>query len=150
MGGKGCCRWNAASPSVWPAAVVGVLVTVLSPAAIGMFAFRGAKAGWHPRRSGSCRLGIPPRAKHVSFWGKPQPDVTGTVTNSWTYDLNGNRLTEAKTGAATVYYAYNAADQLCWYASTTGTCAAPPPPAPPEPRPTTPSTSSPPTPAAQQ
>jgi hypothetical protein len=53
-------------------------------------------------------------------------DVTGTVTNSWTYDLNGNRLTEAKTGNATVYYAYNAADQLCWYASTTGTCAAPP------------------------
>ncbi|PNH86161.1 RHS repeat domain-containing protein [Arthrobacter sp. AFG20] len=52
--------------------------------------------------------------------------VTGTVTESWTYDLNGNRLTSAKTGATTVNYAYNAADQLCWTSTGTGTCAAPP------------------------
>jgi RHS repeat-associated protein len=52
--------------------------------------------------------------------------VTGTVTESWTYDLNGNRVTSAKTGATTVNYAYNAADQLCWTSTATGTCAAPP------------------------
>jgi hypothetical protein len=37
-------------------ALEGVLVTVLSPAAISMFAFRGAKARWHPRRSDSSRF----------------------------------------------------------------------------------------------
>lgn len=52
--------------------------------------------------------------------------VAGSITDSWTYDANGNRLTAAKTGAATDYYAYNAADQMCWYAPTTGTCASPP------------------------
>ena len=35
---------------------LGVLVTVLSPAPISMFAFRGAKARWHPRRSNSSRF----------------------------------------------------------------------------------------------
>ncbi|MGF9663173.1 RHS repeat-associated core domain-containing protein [Arthrobacter crystallopoietes] len=52
--------------------------------------------------------------------------AVGTVTDSWTYDANGNRLTASKTGAATVHYAYNAADQLCWTGSTAGTCTAPP------------------------
>ena len=52
--------------------------------------------------------------------------VAGSITDSWTYDANGNRLTAAKTGTATDYYAYNAADQMCWYAPTTGTCASPP------------------------
>ncbi|MFC7848876.1 RHS repeat-associated core domain-containing protein [Arthrobacter sp. NPDC057388] len=52
--------------------------------------------------------------------------VTGAVTESWTYDLNGNRLTSAKTGTTTVNFAYNAADQLCWISTGTGTCAAPP------------------------
>jgi RHS repeat-associated protein len=51
--------------------------------------------------------------------------VTGTVTESWTYDANGNRLTEAKTGTATIYSTYNAADQLCWYGSTSGNCSTP-------------------------
>jgi RHS repeat-associated protein len=52
--------------------------------------------------------------------------ASGTVTDSWTYDANGNRLTAAKTGTATTHYAYNAADQLCWTGSAAGTCAAPP------------------------
>lgn len=52
--------------------------------------------------------------------------VTGTITEAWTYDANGNRLTAAKTGATTVRSAYNAADQLCWTSTGTGTCAAPP------------------------
>ncbi|WHP58985.1 RHS repeat-associated core domain-containing protein [Arthrobacter sp. KFRI-F3372] len=52
--------------------------------------------------------------------------VKGTVTESWTYDANSNRLADTKTGAATVYYAYNAADQLCWHATATGTCTAAP------------------------
>lgn len=50
----------------------------------------------------------------------------GTVTDAWTYDANGNRLTAAKTGTATVHSAYNAADQLCWSGSTAGTCTTPP------------------------
>jgi RHS repeat-associated protein len=52
--------------------------------------------------------------------------VTGSVTEAWTYDMNGNRLTSAKTGAGTVHSAYNAADQLCWTGNTAGACAAPP------------------------
>lgn len=52
--------------------------------------------------------------------------VLGTVTDAWTYDANGNRLTATKTGTATIHSAYNAADQLCWTGSTAGTCAAPP------------------------
>jgi RHS repeat-associated protein len=52
--------------------------------------------------------------------------VTGTVTEAWTYDLNGNRLTAAKTGTGTVHSAYNAADQLCWTGTAAGTCTAPP------------------------
>ncbi|NJC24236.1 RHS repeat-associated protein [Arthrobacter pigmenti] len=52
--------------------------------------------------------------------------VTGSTTESWTYDANGNRLTAAKTGTPTVHYAYNAADQLCWSAATSGPCATPP------------------------
>jgi RHS repeat-associated protein len=52
--------------------------------------------------------------------------VTGTVTESWTYDANSNRLTAAKTSAVTIYSAYNAADQLCWYGPTSGNCSAPP------------------------
>ncbi|UKA75061.1 RHS repeat domain-containing protein [Arthrobacter sp. FW306-07-I] len=52
--------------------------------------------------------------------------LSGGVTDSWTYDANSNRLTEAKTGTATVYTTFNAADQLCWHATTPGTCSAPP------------------------
>lgn len=52
--------------------------------------------------------------------------VTGASTEAWTYDANGNRLTAAKTGTSTIHSAYNAADQLCWTASTSGSCAAPP------------------------
>ncbi|WP_251043125.1 RHS repeat-associated core domain-containing protein [Arthrobacter sp. ISL-69] len=52
--------------------------------------------------------------------------LTGAVTEGWTYDLNGNRLTDTKTGAATVHYAYNAADQLCWAGSSAAACASPP------------------------
>jgi RHS repeat-associated protein len=60
------------------------------------------------------------------------PKTTGTfvasTTTDWTYDLNGNRTQQAVTGvgAATTNYGYNAADQLCWTATTTGTgCTAP-------------------------
>lgn len=52
--------------------------------------------------------------------------VAGTVTEAWTYDLNGNRLTAAKTGNATVHSAYNAADQLCWTGNSAAACTAPP------------------------
>jgi RHS repeat-associated protein len=54
--------------------------------------------------------------------------VTGsTTTRTWTYDKVGNRLTAAATGASTTSAAYNAADELCWTATTAGTsCTAPP------------------------
>ncbi|WP_043429301.1 RHS repeat-associated core domain-containing protein [Arthrobacter sp. FB24] len=52
--------------------------------------------------------------------------VTGTVTETWTYDKNANRTKDTKTGTADVYNAYNAADQLCWAGSSAGTCASPP------------------------
>lgn len=47
---------------------------------------------------------------------RPTSAVAGSITDSWTYDANGNRLTAAKTGTgtATDYYAYNAADQMRW------------------------------------
>ena len=47
-------------------------------------------------------------------------------SDSYLYDLNGN-ITKQVTGGATTYYGYNAADQMCWTASTTGTgCTTPP------------------------
>lgn len=50
-------------------------------------------------------------------------DVTGSITQTWTYDKNGNRLTAAKTGTPTRYATYDNANQICWTATTTGTCA---------------------------
>jgi len=53
---------------------------------------------------------------------------TGTAvgSDSYLYDLNGN-ITKQVTGGRTTYYGYNAADQMCWTASTTGTgCTTPP------------------------
>ena len=50
------------------------------------------------------------------------------ATTTWTFDLNGNRTQQSITGAgaATTNYGYNAADQLCWSAATTGTgCTTP-------------------------
>jgi RHS repeat-associated protein len=54
---------------------------------------------------------------------------TGTVTNTlrYWYDTNSNR-TRTLTNTTNSYAAYNAADQLCWTASSPGggTCASPP------------------------
>lgn len=52
--------------------------------------------------------------------------VTGTVTEGGTYDANANRTSATKTGAATVRAAFNAADQLCWTSTSTGSCATAP------------------------
>ncbi|MCA4135306.1 RHS repeat domain-containing protein [Arthrobacter sp. M4] len=52
--------------------------------------------------------------------------VTGTTTETWAYDANSNRTQATKTGAASVYAAYNAADQLCWTGPSTGTCTTAP------------------------
>ncbi|MBT8161711.1 sugar-binding protein [Arthrobacter sp. GN70] len=52
--------------------------------------------------------------------------VTGTSTETWAYDSNSNRTQATKTGAATVYAAFNAADQLCWTGASTGTCTTAP------------------------
>ena len=58
---------------------------------------------------------------------------TGTTAGSgsavssdgYTYDLNGN-ITAQTTGGSTTDYGYNAADQMCWSATTTGTgCTTP-------------------------
>ncbi|UYY83682.1 hypothetical protein OIT41_20675 (plasmid) [Arthrobacter sp. YA7-1] len=52
--------------------------------------------------------------------------VTGPTTETWSYDKNGNRTIDTKTGTATVYSAFNAADELCWTGPATGSCPAPP------------------------
>ncbi|MDY7542127.1 RHS repeat-associated core domain-containing protein [Cryobacterium sp. 5B3] len=52
--------------------------------------------------------------------------VAGPTTETWGYDANSNRTSAVKTGAATVYAAFNGADQLCWTAATVGTCATTP------------------------
>jgi RHS repeat-associated protein len=50
----------------------------------------------------------------------------GTVSG-WAYDNDGNRTSTTKTGAATIYSAYNGADQLCWTSTVSaGVCASPP------------------------
>jgi RHS repeat-associated protein len=55
-----------------------------------------------------------------------QTTVGTTTTGSWAYDNDGNRTT-ATTGGATVYSAYNSADQLCWTSTVSaGVCASPP------------------------
>jgi RHS repeat-associated protein len=49
------------------------------------------------------------------------------IISSWAYDNDGNRTSATKTGAATVYSAYNGADQLCWTSTVSaGVCASPP------------------------
>ncbi|NWL12151.1 hypothetical protein DM793_12750 [Paenarthrobacter nitroguajacolicus] len=50
----------------------------------------------------------------------------GTTVEGWTYDKNSNRNSATKTGTATVHSTYNAADQLCWTATTNGACSAAP------------------------
>jgi RHS repeat-associated protein len=52
--------------------------------------------------------------------------ITGAITETWSYDANANRTVATKTGTATAYSAFNAADQLCWTGASTGTCATPP------------------------
>jgi RHS repeat-associated protein len=52
--------------------------------------------------------------------------ITGTTTETWAYDANSNRTQATKTGAATVYAAHNAADQLCWTGTSAGTCTTAP------------------------
>jgi RHS repeat-associated protein len=53
--------------------------------------------------------------------------TTGSTTGTYTYDKAGNRTTFTLTGAAKQFYAYNAADELCFAGTTSGTdCANPP------------------------
>lgn len=49
----------------------------------------------------------------------------GSLTQSWTYDHNGNRLSDTTNGSTT-YSAFNAGDELCNTATTSGgSCTAP-------------------------
>jgi RHS repeat-associated protein len=52
----------------------------------------------------------------------------GTDTTAWTYDNNGNRLTETLNGATTNTATYSIDSLLCWTknAATVNTCAGPP------------------------
>ncbi len=53
--------------------------------------------------------------------------TTSGTTETWTYDLNGNRTSDAKTATPTQYSTYNAADQLCNTSTTsTATCTTTP------------------------
>ncbi|MEZ2390694.1 RHS repeat domain-containing protein [bacterium RCC_150] len=52
--------------------------------------------------------------------------ITGSTTETWAYDANSNRTQATKTSVATVYAAYNAADELCWTGASGGTCTTAP------------------------
>ncbi|MCQ6270816.1 hypothetical protein M8J71_10020 [Pseudarthrobacter sp. R1] len=111
--------------------VTSITATNTAAAVLAKRAYTYTTNGTAPVRDGSLRKTMTTETGAVTTYGydavkRLTSAVTGGVTESWTYDANGNRLTEAKTGAATVHAAYNAADQLCWYGSTSGNCAAPP------------------------
>jgi len=50
----------------------------------------------------------------------------GATAYTATYDQTGNRTSLAQTGQASTYAAYNDADQLCWTATSSAACTAPP------------------------
>jgi RHS repeat-associated protein len=53
--------------------------------------------------------------------------TAGQNPMSWTYDADGNRTQAKSANGVTTYYAYNAADQLCWSSTTNGSgCSSPP------------------------
>jgi RHS repeat-associated protein len=111
--------------------ITSITATNTSAAVLAKRAYTYTTWGTAPVRDGALRKTMTTDTGAVTTYAydsvkRLTSAASGGVTDSWTYDLNGNRLTAAKTGAATDYYAYNAADQMCWYASTTGTCAAPP------------------------
>ncbi len=102
-----------------------------SPTVLSKRTYTYTTNGTSPVRDGALRKTMTTETGAVTTYGydavkRLTSATTGSTTDSWTYDANGNRLTAAKTGTATDYYAYNAADQMCWYASTPGTCASPP------------------------
>jgi RHS repeat-associated protein len=111
--------------------ITSVTATNTSAAVLAKRAYTYTTWGTAPVRDGAFRKTMTTDTGAVTTYGydavrRLTSAASGGITDSWTYDLNGNRLTAAKTGTATDYYAYNAADQLCWYASTSGSCAPPP------------------------
>lgn len=46
--------------------------------------------------------------------------VTGSSTLGYSYDADGNITSATKTGAATIHYGYNNANELCWSGPTNG------------------------------
>jgi RHS repeat-associated protein len=53
-------------------------------------------------------------------------ETIGGTPKTWTYDNNGNRLTQLA-GGVTTNYSYNAVDELCWLkAPGSGACTSPP------------------------
>jgi len=111
--------------------ITSITATNTSAAVLAKRAYTYTTWGTSPVREGALRKTMTTEAGTVTTYGYDAVQrltgaVTGTVTESWTYDLNGNRLTAAKTGASTVHSAYNAADQLCWTGSAAAACTAPP------------------------
>ncbi|WP_248760336.1 RHS repeat domain-containing protein [Pseudarthrobacter sp. SSS035] len=111
--------------------ITSITATNTAAAVLAKRAYTHTTWGTAPVRDGALRKTMTTETGEVTTYGydavrRLTSAVTGAVTESWTYDLNGNRLTDAKSGTATVHSAYNAADQLCWYASTSGNCSAPP------------------------
>lgn len=111
--------------------ITSITATNTSAAVLSKRAYTYTTNGTSPVRDGALRKTMTTDSGAVTTYGydavkRLTSAASGGTTDSWTYDANGNRLTAAKTGTATDYYAYNAADQLCWYAPTAGTCASPP------------------------
>ena len=111
--------------------ITSITATNTSAAVLAKRAYTYTTTGTSPIRDGALRKTMTTDTGTVTTYGydavkRLTSAASGGTTDSRTYDANGNRLTAAKTGTATDYYAYNAADQMCWYASTSGTCASPP------------------------
>ncbi|WP_231754834.1 RHS repeat-associated core domain-containing protein [Pseudarthrobacter sp. GA104] len=111
--------------------VTSITATNTSNAVLAKRAYTYTTWGTAPVRDGTLRKTMTTETGAVTTYAydavkRLTSAVTGAVTESWTYDLNGNRLTAAKTGTGTIYSAYNAADQLCWYGSSAGNCSTPP------------------------
>jgi RHS repeat-associated protein len=111
--------------------ITSITATNTSAAVLAKRAYTYTTNGTTPARDGALRKTMTTETGAITTYGYDPVNrltsaVAGTVTEAWTYDANGNRLTAAKTGAATVYSAYNAADQLCWTGSAGAACAAPP------------------------
>ena len=111
--------------------ITSITATNTSAAILTKRAYTYTTWGTSPVRDGALRKTMTSETGLVTTYGydpvrRLTSATTVVVAQYWTYDANGNRLTAAKNGQATIHSAYNAADQLCWTGSAAAACTAPP------------------------